>query len=642
MHHYLKIILFFQLNLLFNTLNFSQLIFEQEIVKGGLTGAGFSTGKGSGSGNFDIYIEPGSTIKKAYFFTYTQRYPPPISFILNGNNINFDTNNVVMNVDVNFPASTSISPAKLYYKEVTNQISPSITNYNITIPNQFGLAINEGYWTFFMVIIYENPTLDNCAYSIIINDKNLIGNENYTLNNLNPVNINYPTGLSLYTDRHGLPHISGSNVYVQGNLLGLVYGSDNVNDAWSFGGVKGHFYYQNNELFGLDDDVPNNTMSGSDGLADISPYLTNNTTALNFRLTHVNYPSQSPGATNLNLAYFLTYTTPCETFETTLLTSDTTTCPNTPVQLGASGGINYEWLPQQNLSCYDCADPVFEGDSTINYTVRIWSTDSCSKVLPVRVRVLPEPVIQSVVLTDNVCGETQGALAILSNQVALPHTWQINGGITQTNGNFTNLATGTYTIIVTDNNGCITDTTVVVEEEILVNAAFELEPPTGAAPLWVQSNNTTTNATHYLWEWNEGNSTETHPAFLLDTSGTYTVTLIAYNNFPECADTFRVQVLVYDSLQVVIPNVLTPNGDAVNDSFGLKTNVATTGSLVLLNRWGNVIVEKDFSTVPHVFEPLWDGMTPNMQKVTEGVYFYRFRIETDKETVEVSGFVTVI
>ena len=137
----------------------SQLIFEQGLIQGGITGAGFSTGQGFGSGTFEIHIEPGSTIKKAYFFTYTQRYPPPANFILNGSNIVFDTNNLIMNVDVNFPSSSSISPAKLYYMDATNQISPSITTYNITIPIQSGLPINEGYWTFFLVVIYENPLL---------------------------------------------------------------------------------------------------------------------------------------------------------------------------------------------------------------------------------------------------------------------------------------------------------------------------------------------------------------------------------------------------------------------------------------------------------------------------------------------------
>jgi hypothetical protein len=45
-----------------------QTIFEQDIIKGGVTAAGFSTGQGSGSGSFNIHIEPGSDVKKAVKF----------------------------------------------------------------------------------------------------------------------------------------------------------------------------------------------------------------------------------------------------------------------------------------------------------------------------------------------------------------------------------------------------------------------------------------------------------------------------------------------------------------------------------------------------------------------------------------------
>jgi hypothetical protein len=53
--------------------SFSQAPFYQDIFNGGVTAAGFSTGLGSGSGSFDIYIEPGSTIKKAFLISVPQQ-----------------------------------------------------------------------------------------------------------------------------------------------------------------------------------------------------------------------------------------------------------------------------------------------------------------------------------------------------------------------------------------------------------------------------------------------------------------------------------------------------------------------------------------------------------------------------------------
>jgi gliding motility-associated-like protein len=635
LRHYL-----FVLFTLVFTLGYTQLVFEQDIVQGGVTGAGFSTGQGSGVGTFDIYIEPGSTIKKAYLFTYRIGYPPEVSFVLNSTSHIFDSTNILMRVN---HSSSFASPVSIYYKDLTAEIDPAITTFDITIPDQFGLPINWGYWTVYLIVIYENLTLNQTTYSLVINDKDFLGNEMYSLSNLNPVDVSNSVGFSLYTDRSGLSHLPPTKeVFINSNLLGVVGGSDNVNTSWGSAGVKGHFYYQNNELFGLDDDIANNVMSGTDGIANISTILPNNTTSTDFQMKHINYPNQANNHSNINLAYFLTYTTPCDIFQTDLVTEDTTICSGQLLQLGASGGINYNWLPQTGLSCYDCPNPEFVGDSSIVYTVRIWSTDSCSKVLPVKVKVLPQPAFTSINLTTSACGDENGAIVATASNGTAPYHYQLDGGANVGNGQFSGLVSSTYTLTVTDNNGCSADSTVFIDEEILVNASFTLEPPTGSAPLWVQSTNASTNATNYLWSWANETSTDTHPGFMLDTSGTYTVTLIAFNNFPECADTFTVQVVVYDSLHVVIPNVFTPNNDHSNDFFGITTNVPTSGTVVILNRWGNLIMEKDFTAQAHVFEPFWDGMLFGGEKATEGVYFYQVELHTENQQESYHGFVTLV
>ena len=131
-------------------------------------------------------------------------------------------------------------------------------------------------------------------------------------------------------------------------------------------------------------------MGGADGLADIASYLTNFTTSLNFQLTHLNYPNQQVGATNVCLAYNLAYSTPCDTFSVTV-PGETTVCEGTQLQLNASTTnptATYEWLasagsvanPTPGLSCNTCntcPNPIFTADSSMFYTVRIWNNDSC-------------------------------------------------------------------------------------------------------------------------------------------------------------------------------------------------------------------------------------------------------------------------
>src|SRR5690606_36183222 len=100
--------------------------------------------------------------------------------------------------------------------------------------------------------------------------------------------------------------------------LGLIYGSDMSSEIWNYSGVKGHFYYQENQLFGLDDDISNDSMNASDGLADVSTYTNHLDISVDFRITHTAYPNNTASTTNNSIGLFLTYTTPCQSFETTL------------------------------------------------------------------------------------------------------------------------------------------------------------------------------------------------------------------------------------------------------------------------------------------------------------------------------------
>lgn len=72
------------------------------------------------------------------------------------------------------------------------------------------------------------------------------------------------------------------------------------------------------------------------------------------------------------------------------------------------------------------------------------------------------------------------------------------------------------------------------------------------------------------------------------------------------------------------PNVITANGDNVNDLFIIDGLGAYPGSrLVVLNRWGDVVYENDN------YDNSWDA-----SGVTEGVYFYMLEVNADSETTQ--------
>jgi gliding motility-associated-like protein len=73
---------------------------------------------------------------------------------------------------------------------------------------------------------------------------------------------------------------------------------------------------------------------------------------------------------------------------------------------------------------------------------------------------------------------------------------------------------------------------------------------------------------------------------------------------------------------VEAPNVFTPSGDGVNDTYFLSTKNVVKLDLVIMNRWGNVLFEKSSDNLV-TDNPTWDGKV-NGVLANEGVYFYKY------------------
>lgn len=73
---------------------------------------------------------------------------------------------------------------------------------------------------------------------------------------------------------------------------------------------------------------------------------------------------------------------------------------------------------------------------------------------------------------------------------------------------------------------------------------------------------------------------------------------------------------VIPPLSIYIPNAFTPNGDGMNDAFGVKGEGIRDFHLYVYNRWGEVIFE---TTNP---KQQWDGSYAG-QPVEQGTYVYQ-------------------
>ena len=88
-----------------------------------------------------------------------------------------------------------------------------------------------------------------------------------------------------------------------------------------------------------------------------------------------------------------------------------------------------------------------------------------------------------------------------------------------------------------------------------------------------------------------------------------------------------------DSIKL-IPNVFSPNEDGINDCFyvdGIKLGKECKNSLLVFNRWGNLMFDSDTDGV------CWNGLYDG-KKVSEGVYF--FILKTPKKNYH--GTITLL
>lgn len=123
--------------------------------------------------------------------------------------------------------------------------------------------------------------------------------------------------------------------------------------------------------------------------------------------------------------------------------------------------------------------------------------------------------------------------------------------------------------------------------------------------------------------------------YILQNGGCAADTLIV--TFKSCPLT----ELPIEVVEPIIPNVITPNNDGINDvwRFNLgKGNLLK--SLNIYNRWGNEIVINSRTTVNQIN---WDSRTTSGEETSSGVYFYVLQYtDANGDEHKKNGYITLI
>jgi gliding motility-associated-like protein len=101
---------------------------------------------------------------------------------------------------------------------------------------------------------------------------------------------------------------------------------------------------------------------------------------------------------------------------------------------------------------------------------------------------------------------------------------------------------------------------------------------------------------------------------------------------------------IYEQCRIVVPNIITPNGDGSNDLFKIKNSEDYDRlELQIFNRWGNLIYENTD------YQDDWSGIDQSGLPLTEGVYFYtvipsgeKYVYREDENPLLLHGFVHIV
>jgi hypothetical protein len=372
--------------LLVSNLMAGQQLFNSDILYGGVTGVGFSTGQGFGTVNSNIIIPPNSIIKKAFLLATRNHTAPDIVVTLNGINYTFADSSIITNFFTSINSSSILwDSSSIHAINITSNIDSSVQNYSMSIPPQLNNFL--GYYShFYLYIIYENQSLPKINYNVFINNQNVSPITTYNISGLNPIDNNKPVGLELFNYFFCDTIQDGSYVAVNGNQLGLLGGSDANSALWSCTGTYANFAHYNDSLFGLDDDTPDSLMTATDALADIKNYVNNADTVVIVTYAYQTPSWQNGRLTNPVAAVMLSYATPCDTFSTSITDNDTICSGWDSLQLQATGGSQYSWFSAfGGLSDTSIANPIATPNQTTTYICTITNDSGCVKTEQVKV-----------------------------------------------------------------------------------------------------------------------------------------------------------------------------------------------------------------------------------------------------------------
>lgn len=217
------------------------------------------------------------------------------------------------------------------------------------------------------------------------------------------------------------------------------------------------------------------------------------------------------------------------------------------------------------------------------------------------------------------------------------YSWTLNGNTISTSSNVTGTSPGNggaYTISVTVIDSCSYVKSDIDIINVLPNtlnvSILDSSSTCGGSPFTLNAQ-ASSGYPDYSYVWTFGGSVLSNNQSLSSTSptseGNYTITVTATDSCGYQASDIQL-INVKPPCSVEIPNIITPNGDNVNDFFKIKNiEYHPNTSVTIFDRWGKKVYEN-----PN-YNNEWKG-----EGVSDGTFFYIIDVPDDKKY---TNFITV-
>lgn len=295
--------------------------------------------------------------------------------------------------------------------------------------------------------------------------------------------------------------------------------------------------------------------------------------------------------------------------------------------VSASGGTapyTYSWNPTGGSSAMATNLP--GGD----YQVLVNDANGCLGFVYVTITE-PNEIIINTTVVDEDCGMDNGGLFAFASGGAggLTYLWSPGG---QTSTSIVNIPNGSYSVTVTDFDGCQATGNYVIS--VVYDPSNPNNPDITISPdtlIYLFNGDTeqivASGGVNYIWTPSAGLSCDNCPNPIV-TASTETVYTVTAFNADNCWDTANVHIVIkVPCADMFVPTIFSPNGDGLNDEFKILGTCINSYEYSLFDRWGKRIMYMDSDSDMQS----WNGKI-NGEPVSIGSYPYVFKVSFYDDT----------